>query len=157
MALRNARHAVDQLSGNLVPAMYGNPDMENYALVGASKDWESSDDSYLSEDRLAFAYSLFYVYYDQYDSIRGIAIQNLLLSFAVVFFAIELITNLYASAIVTMLVAGTTWALIGLCYVWNKLGGHYETEVNAVSVVNLVMCVGLAVEFSIHIMTSFLK
>eukprot|EP00360_Condylostoma_magnum_P000060 CAMPEP_0168316160 /NCGR_PEP_ID=MMETSP0210-20121227/14650_1 /TAXON_ID=40633 /ORGANISM="Condylostoma magnum, Strain COL2" /LENGTH=145 /DNA_ID=CAMNT_0008295413 /DNA_START=2254 /DNA_END=2691 /DNA_ORIENTATION=+ len=57
----------------------------------------------------------------------------------------------------TGLVASTTWGLIGLVWVWNERAGGFGTEINAVSVVNLVMCCGLAVEFSIHIMTSFLK
>mmetsp|Transcript_14461 Transcript_14461/g.14517 ORF Transcript_14461/g.14517 Transcript_14461/m.14517 type:complete len:158 (+) Transcript_14461:2296-2769(+) len=55
------------------------------------------------------------------------------------------------------MVAGTSWGLVGFLYIWNELAGGYKTEINAVSVVNLVMCCGLAVEFSIHIMTSFLK
>ena len=37
------------------------------------------------------------------------------------------------------------------------MAGGYGVEINAISVVNLVMCCGLAVEFCVHIMTSYLK
>ena len=81
----------------------------------------------------------------------------MLLAFGAVLLAIELLTNLYASVIVTLMVACTTWGLIGFCFIWNETAGGIGTEINAVSVVNLVMCSGLAVEFCVHIMTSYLK
>jgi hypothetical protein len=53
----------------------GSPDLKNYAISTATEiEWDISGDSYMNEDKLAFAYSLFYVYYDQYDYIRGIAV-----------------------------------------------------------------------------------
>ncbi|OMJ75522.1 hypothetical protein SteCoe_25300 [Stentor coeruleus] len=155
-ALRDTRHAVDKLAKEMVPMMNSKADLKTYSL-SSSVPWESSTASYHNDKRLAFSYSLFYVYYEQYSNIRGQAIQNMLLAFGAVLLAIELLTNLYAGLIVTVMVGCTTWGLIGFCYVWNKLAGGYGVEVNAISVVNLVMCCGLAVEFCVHIMTSFLK
>lgn len=155
-ALRDTRYAIDTIGKGLVPNMKTDPSMSNYQLK-ASTDWVDTSDSYESDERLAFSYSLFYIYYEQYKTIRGIAIQNLFLALAGILLAVELLTHIYAAVIVTFLVAGTSWGLIGFLYVWNELAGGYKTEINAVSVVNLVMCCGLAVEFSIHIMTAFLK
>ncbi|CAG9311616.1 unnamed protein product [Blepharisma stoltei] len=155
-ALRDTRYAVDTIGAGLVPNMKTNPSMSNYQLR-LSQEWIDTTDSYTSDERLAFSYSLFYVFYDQYRTIRGVAVQNLFLAFAAIILAIELLTNIYAALLVTLMVAGTSWGLIGFLYIWNELAGGYKTEINAVSVVNLVMCCGLAVEFSIHIMTSFLK
>lgn len=156
-AYRDTRKTVDKLSDGLVPNMNSDPDLTNYAINTASVDWESGDDAYYSDERLAYSYSLFYVYYDQYDTIRGVALQSLLLVFGAVFVSIEIITSLYAALIIAFIVAGTAWGLIGLIYIWNQLQSGFETEINAISVVNMVMCCGLAVEFSVHYMTSFLK
>lgn len=155
-ALRDTRYAVDQMAKDMVPNMNSRAELSTYALT-SSIDWTDSSNSYHNTERLAYSYSLFYVYYEQYSNIRGLAIQNLLLAFGAVLLAIELLTNLYAAAIVTLMVGCTTWGLIGFCYVWNKISGGYGVEINAISVVNLVMCCGLAVEFCVHIMTSYLK
>ena len=45
--------------------------------------------------------------------------------------------------------------LIGLTYLLNEVFGGFKVEVNAVSVVNMVMFIGLAVEFSVHIIISY--
>jgi len=44
-----------------------------------------------NQDKTAYPYSLFYVFYDQYSYIRSVAIENLLLGLAVVFLAVTLI------------------------------------------------------------------
>lgn len=150
-ALRDTRYAVDKISKDMVP------NMNSKASLKSSIDWKSSSSSKQNDEKLAFSYSLFYVYYEQYSKIRGQAIQNLLLAFGAVLLSIELLTNLYAALIVTAMVGCTSWGLIGFCYIWNEIAGGYKVEINAISVVNLVMCCGLAVEFCVHITTSFLK
>ena len=154
-SLRDTRYAIDKLGKKLVPMLDKSTKFQT--SLKANVDWTDSSDSFQNNDRLAFGYSLFYVYYDQYENIRGLAIENLLLAFGAILLAVEILTNLYAAFIVTLMVAATSWGLIGFCYVWNEISSGYGTEINAVSVVNLVMCCGLAVEFSVHIMTSFLK
>ena len=66
-----------------------------------------------------------------------------------------LLTNLWAALIVTISVAGTSWGLLTISYFWNCTDAPYDIEINAVSVVNWVMCIGLAVEFNIHLVTYF--
>jgi Niemann-Pick C1 protein len=48
----------------------------------------------------AYPYSLFYVYYDQYLSIRGILLQNILIALASIFLAVQIIMNIKAALIV---------------------------------------------------------
>ena len=110
-------------------------------------------------DRQAFPYSLFYIYYDQYTYIRSIAIENLLLALAVVFLAVVLIQNMTLALIITSMVLITTLNLIGMVYFFNRfLKDHgFIIEINAISVVNLITCVGLAVEFTAHVAISYYK
>ena len=49
-----------------------------------------------------FAYSLFYVYYDQYTYIRGILAEDTLLALAAVLLAIEIITNVWIGLFVVL-------------------------------------------------------
>lgn len=110
-------------------------------------------------DAKAFPYSLFYIYYDQYSYIRSIAVENLLLALAVVFLAVVLIQNLKLALIITLMVLLTTFNLIGMVYIDNLLfkDHGFIIEINAISVVNLITCVGLAVEFTAHVAIAFSK
>jgi Niemann-Pick C1 protein len=49
----------------------------------------------------AYPYSLFYVYYDQYLSIRAILLQNILIALASIFLAVQIIMNIKAALIVS--------------------------------------------------------
>ena len=154
---RDARHAVSTLADELVPYLDSDANMADYSTQ-LSVDWSSSADPYTNQDNLAFAYSLFYVYYSQYDFIRGVCFQNFLLSCGAVFVAVELLTNFYCALLVTLFVAGTTWGMIGTTYLWNQLSSNkFVVEINAISVVNMITCAGFAVEFCVHISTKFLK
>jgi Niemann-Pick C1 protein len=112
----------------------------------------------------AFPYSLFYVYYEQYGYIRGVAVQNVLLAISAVFAATLLVSSLPVAIAVSVTVLCITVDLIG--WIWLLNPHHdvadaegvlhkYGVDINAVSVVNLVMAVGLAVEFCVHICTGF--
>jgi len=61
----------------------------------------------------AWPYSLVYVYYDQYDYIRGIAVTNVLAAIAAVFFASLLVAVPAVALIATFLVASSTLCLVG--------------------------------------------
>jgi len=95
----------------------------------------------------AYPYSLFYVYYDQYAYIRSVAIENLLLALAVVFVAVTIIKNIKIALTICAVVLVTTLDLIGFVYLTNVLfpDHGFVVEVNAISVVNLITCVGLSV------------
>ncbi|MCQ2817371.1 MAG: hypothetical protein MJ252_08920 [archaeon] len=103
-----------------------------------------------------FPYSLFYVYYDQYLFIRGITIQNLLIGFAVVFVAVQIIASLKCAATVVLFVFSSTLHLLGVLFLLNYLP-DYKVELNAVSAVNIVVALGLSVEFCVHVIIFYCR
>ena len=97
-----------------------------------------------------YPYSVFYLFYEQYLTIADETIINLLLCIMSVFLMsfILLGFNLGPALIITITVAMITVDMFGLMYLW-------DITLNAVSLVNLVMSVGISVEFSSHIVKSF--
>lgn len=98
-----------------------------------------------------FPYSVFYAFYEQYLTIWEDTFQSLGLSLAAVFVATLVLTgfNVFSALIVLLMVAMVVVNLGGLMYWWN-------VSLNAVSLVNLVMAVGIAVEFCSHIVHAFI-
>ncbi len=47
--------------------------------------------------------------------------------------------------------------MIGLSFLSNELFDGFPIQVNAVSVVNLIIAVGLSVEFCVHVMLCFMN
>ncbi len=74
-----------------------------------------------AETRAVFAYSLFYVYYDQYTYIKGVLFEDTLLAIAAVVLAIEVITNLGISLFVGLCVFLVSFNLLGLLWLTNVL------------------------------------
>jgi uncharacterized membrane protein len=116
----------------------------------------------------AFPYSLFYVYYEQYDYIRGVAITSVLNSLGAAFLAVLMVTSPAVATFVALMVGTVAVDVIGIVWLLNPagegealgklsgVGGEvFGVEINAVSVVNLVTAVGLAVEFNVHIASHF--
>ncbi|GBP78634.1 NPC intracellular cholesterol transporter 1 [Eumeta japonica] len=97
-----------------------------------------------------FPYSVFYVFYEQYltmwpDTLKSMGIS--VLSIFIVTFILmgfDLFSALMVVVTITMIVVN----LGGLMYWWG-------ISLNAVSLVNLVMAVGIAVEFCSHLVHSF--
>nr|CAD7434365.1 unnamed protein product [Timema monikensis] len=108
--------------------------------------------SYISsgESIEVFPYSVFYVFYEQYLTIWSDAFYSLGLSLVAVFLVTLLLTGLdvFSSLIVLLLVTAVVTNLAGFMVWWS-------ISLNAVSLVNLVMCVGIAVEFCSHIVHAF--
>jgi len=140
--LQATRYIVDKYDGKF-----------NYTKKGVLK-YEGKD---LDERRQVFAYSLFYVYFEQYYYIRGVLAQNIMLALAAVVFATQLITTVISAFFVAVTVFLTCFSLIGMCYLLNLIFGGYTIEYNAVFVVNVVMSCGLSVEFCVHLMIAFLR
>ncbi len=111
----------------------------------------------IDESRQVFAYSLFYVYFEQYYYIRGVLTQNIMLALAAVVFATQLITTIQSAFFVATTVFLTAFSLMGMSYFLNFIIGGYIIEYNAVFVVNIVMACGLSVEFCVHLMIAFLR
>jgi Niemann-Pick C1 protein len=96
-----------------------------------------------------FPYSVWYVYFEQYLNIRSIAVMDISLALGSVFVVtLILLGNPWMSILITTIVLMVTVNLLGVMD-WLNI------SLNAVSVVNLVMCVGISVEFCVHIAHSF--
>lgn len=115
----------------------------------------SDDEDTNSEVKPVFAYSLFYVYYDQYTYIRGVLAEDTLLAMAAVLLAIEIITNVWIAMFVVLCVFLVSFELLGLLWLSNQIISGFEIQINAVTVVNIVMALGFSVEFCVHIAIAF--
>uniref|UniRef100_A0A2S2R9A3 Niemann-Pick C1 protein n=1 Tax=Sipha flava TaxID=143950 RepID=A0A2S2R9A3_9HEMI len=93
-----------------------------------------------------FPYSVFYVFYEQYLTIWQVCVQHLVLSLVMVTFVVWTFTNLNKYSALTLLIVNTmiTVDLLAFMYFW-------EISLNAISLVNIVMSIGIMVEFCGHI------
>uniref|UniRef100_A0A182NDR6 SSD domain-containing protein n=1 Tax=Anopheles dirus TaxID=7168 RepID=A0A182NDR6_9DIPT len=97
-----------------------------------------------------FPYSVFYVFYEQYLTIWADAMQSIGLSLAAVFVVTFLVTglDLLSALVVLLMVFLIVLNMMGLMWLWN-------ITLNAISLVNLVMSVGIGVEFISHIVRTY--
>ncbi|KHJ43473.1 putative niemann-Pick C1 protein [Trichuris suis] len=97
-----------------------------------------------------FPYSVFYVFYEQYLTLAWDATMQLLLSLAAIFIVSAILMGLdvWSSCIIVCVISAILFNLMGLMYWWS-------IAFNAVSLVNLVMAVGISVEFCAHITRAF--
>ncbi|AET41154.1 sphingolipid transporter Ecym_7320 [Eremothecium cymbalariae DBVPG len=96
-----------------------------------------------------FAYSPFYVFFSQYQTLLPLTIKLLGLSFIIVF----MVSLILVGSIGTSIVLTTTVFMILIDIM--ACMALFNIPLNAVSLVNLVICVGLAVEICIHIARAF--
>ncbi|KAG7024105.1 Niemann-Pick C1 protein [Cucurbita argyrosperma subsp. argyrosperma] len=96
-----------------------------------------------------FPYSVFYMFFEQYLNIWRTALINLAIAIGAVFIVCLIITcSLWTSAIILLVLAMMVVDLMGVMAILN-------IQLNAISVVNLVMSVGIAVEFCVHLTHAF--
>ena len=97
-----------------------------------------------------FAYSVFYVFYEQYLTVVNDAWKDLLISLGAIFMVTVLLMgfNVGLAACIAITVAMIIVNLMGLMQVW-------KIPLNAVSLVNLVMAVGISVEFCSHVARAY--
>jgi Niemann-Pick C1 protein len=97
-----------------------------------------------------FPYSLFYVFFDQYAYITSMTIQVLVVALV----AILVITSTLLGSWHT----GATVSFVCALAVLNVMGvmGFWHVSLNAISLVNLVISVGIAVEFCSHLARAFM-
>ncbi|KAI1499472.1 patched sphingolipid transporter [Biscogniauxia marginata] len=117
-------------------------------------------DAYASARRIAdevslqtgaevFPYSTFYIFFDQYASIVNLTGALLGSAVAIIFVVASILLGSVVTAlVVTVTVVMTVVDIIGAMAVFN-------VSLNAVSLVNLIICVGIAVEFCAHIARAF--
>ncbi|CAH1435314.1 unnamed protein product [Lactuca virosa] len=97
-----------------------------------------------------FPYSVFYMFFEQYLDIWKTALISLAIAIGAVFVVCLVITcSLWSSSIIVLVLVMILVDMLGVMAILN-------IQLNAVSVVNLVMSVGIAVEFCVHITHAFL-
>nr|XP_040583729.1 NPC intracellular cholesterol transporter 1-like [Lepeophtheirus salmonis] len=98
-----------------------------------------------------FPYSIFYVFYEQYLTMWGDTIKSLCISFISIFIVTFIFTGfeLISSLIILVTIVMITANLMGMMYLWN-------ISLNAISLVNLVMAIGISIEFCSHSVKYFL-
>ena len=96
-----------------------------------------------------FPYSKFYIFFDQYVTIVRLAGTLIGSALAAVLVITTILLGSIATALVVTLVVGmTVSAIIGSMAVMG-------VSLNAVSLVNLIICIGISVEFTAHIARAF--
>ncbi|CAH2060365.1 unnamed protein product [Thlaspi arvense] len=96
-----------------------------------------------------YPYSVFYMFFEQYLDIWKTALINLSIAIAAVFAVCLIITcSFWSSAIILLVIAMIIIDLLGVMAI-------FHIQLNALSVVNLIMSVGIAVEFCVHITHAF--
>ncbi|KAI8145976.1 patched family-domain-containing protein [Fennellomyces sp. T-0311] len=97
-----------------------------------------------------YPYSVFYVFFEQYSYIAMMALELLGLAILSIFIITSTLLGSMRSGIIVMLVV--IMILIDVMGVMTLWG----VSLNAVSLVNLVICVGISVEFCCHIARGFM-
>ncbi|QPG73197.1 hypothetical protein FOA43_000504 [Brettanomyces nanus] len=96
-----------------------------------------------------FAYSPFYIFFVQYENIISLSITLICIGLVLVFALASLLLGSFTNAAIIVLnVALIMINVGGSMALWN-------VSLNAVSLVNLMICLGLAVEFTVHLVRHF--
>ncbi|XP_020240541.1 NPC intracellular cholesterol transporter 1 isoform X2 [Cajanus cajan] len=116
--------------------------------IRAARDFSARISTSLKMD--IFPYSVFYIFFEQYLDIWMLALINIAIALGAIFVVCLVITSsLWSSAIILLVLVMIILELMGVMAI---LG----IQLNAVSVVNLIMSIGIAVEFCVHIVHAFM-
>lgn len=118
---------------------------EFYSAMQRARDLTDEIQEMFNEqgrDLEVFPYSVFYVFYEQYLTIWGDTLFSIGLSLLAIFVVTFIVTgfDIISAIMVLVMVFLITLNMGGLMYIWN-------ISLNAISLVNLVVCVGIGVEF----------
>ncbi|KAG7097194.1 hypothetical protein E1B28_004566 [Marasmius oreades] len=98
-----------------------------------------------------FPYSLHYVFFDQYTHIIGMTQTVLGLGLgSVLVITSVLLGSLRVGLIVSGVVGGVVCVVLGVMSVW-------DVRLNAISLVNLSICLGIGVEFCVHVARAYVN
>jgi predicted RND superfamily exporter protein len=99
----------------------------------------------------SFPYMFMYLYYEQYAIILREALTNLGLALVAVTIIVTLVlANFTATLLVMLCVVLVDCDILGLMQMWGL-------TIDSVAIINLVLAIGLAVDYSCHIAHSFLQ
>ncbi|XP_033726498.1 NPC intracellular cholesterol transporter 1-like isoform X1 [Pecten maximus] len=97
-----------------------------------------------------FPYSIFYVFYEQYLTMWKATILNLSLCVIAIFIVTFLLLgfDIFSALMIVITILMIIIDMLGFMYLW-------DISLNALSLVNLVMAIGISVEFCAHITRAF--
>lgn len=96
-----------------------------------------------------FAYSVFYIFFAQYTTIIRDSIALIGFALAAIFLVASfLLGSLQTALVIVLTVVMILTDIVGIMALWG-------VNLNAVSLVNLVICVGIGVEFCVHVARAF--
>merc|ERR1719424_947553 len=99
----------------------------------------------------AFPYMFMFLYYEQYAIIEREALTNLGLALLAVFVIVTLfVASLRATLLVMLCVVLVDIDILGLMWLWGL-------TIDSVAIINLVLAIGLAVDYSVHIAHAFMQ
>ncbi len=146
-----AYHSVGVTSADFIQSLkHANIVAENVTemMRNKARNW-TNDEAYINSIEV-FPYSVSYVFYEQYLTIWKDSATNLSISLSAIFIVTVILLGLdfYTAVIVCMTIAMIIVNMFGAMYAWG-------IDLNAVSLVNLVMAVGISVEFCAHTARDF--
>ena len=99
----------------------------------------------------SFPYMFMYLYYEQYAIIFVEAMQNLGLALlAVLIIVYLLVANFGLTLLVMLCVLMVDVNILGLMWLWGL-------TIDSVAIINLVLAIGLAVDYSVHVAHAFMQ
>lgn len=120
-------------------------------ISGLKDGYALTDNAHRELGLNVIPYSVFYIFFEQYLYIERVAAMCIGLALAAVFVVtMILLGNVLASFMIVLLVFIIEVDLLGVMAIWN-------INLNAVSVVNLVMAIGISVEFCVHLFHSYIN
>ncbi|XP_013397957.1 Niemann-Pick C1 protein isoform X2 [Lingula anatina] len=151
-ALRYARQVANNITKAMNDAMTGTEEevAYKYSAQGNTERNITLEKHKNKKKFEVYPYSVFYVFYEQYLLIVKDTWFNLTLcgvAILVVTFVL-LGFDLYSAILVILTISMIEISMFGMMHLWG-------IDLNAVSLVNLIMCVGISVEFCSHIVRAF--
>jgi Niemann-Pick C1 protein len=117
-------------------------------LIDAVKtSYDLTDNSKIS----SFPYSPLYIYFEPYLVLEAVTVMIVLVTLAAVFITtVVFLSNPWTSVLVIFTICMIIVDLMGAMRLWN-------VSLNAVSLVNLVMAIGISAQYCVHIAFAFLQ
>jgi len=118
--------------------------------IACMRDLRSSVESAgVGAGRSSYPFMFVYIFYEQFAIIRKEAFTNLALALVAVFIITSvIIASVHASAMVIVCVVLVDIDILGLMHMWGL-------TIDSVTIINLVLAVGLAVDYSAHVAHAF--
>jgi predicted RND superfamily exporter protein len=146
--VRTSAHIAEGLKATRVRANYKASDKADEQVASMRTLRESVNAAQVGT---AFPYMFMYLYYEQYAIIVSEALMNLGLALvAVAIITFIMLANVMSSVLVMLCVVLVDIDILGLMYLWGL-------TIDSVAIINLVLAIGLAVDYSVHVAHAFVQ